>query len=473
MQTRRDLYQAHKLMMQRVGLALLQGEPDIAESPMRRLSVAAFSGAMVAVLIAAIFGIIGFIHPGGARDLDKGGMIIIEKETGTKYVYNTKLKAMEPVLNYASAKLALDMDAPPQRVVSRSSLSKYTRGPLIGIQNAPDSLPDTKHLVKKPWSVCVRTDTTTNNGTRPVSSLVAGEKVGGKDIGDQAVLVKANNVFYVIWHGQRMRTTLSENQAGNVFRATPVPVSQTWINQVDEGPDFVAPLVSHPGAPKRDVAPNARVGQVYVTSENGNTYYELTSMGFARISESQKTLLLADAHTKSKAYPGQTVAPITTQLSTVNAEPTTALLNAKLPPTIPNFVSWDPTTPLCAVYAHTSDGVTSAQITTGGTVPHVADAQPQETAALDQVVLPPGGAALIGLLPGAGQLSAVNTWYIVNDAGICFQLSSQDTAKKLGYDTNDAAPLPKTILSLIPTGPLLDPKAAKLPVQTPAAKTGG
>src|SRR3954470_21684468 len=101
MQTRRDLYQPHKLMMQRVGLALLQGEPDVAESPMRRLSVAAFSGAMVAVLLAAVCGVMGFISPGGARGLDQGGAVIIERETGTKYVYDTNGKRMLPVLNYA------------------------------------------------------------------------------------------------------------------------------------------------------------------------------------------------------------------------------------------------------------------------------------------------------------------------------------------------------------------------------------
>lgn len=36
MQTRKDLYQAHRLMMQRLGMALLQAEPDVPESPMRR-----------------------------------------------------------------------------------------------------------------------------------------------------------------------------------------------------------------------------------------------------------------------------------------------------------------------------------------------------------------------------------------------------------------------------------------------------
>lgn len=67
MQSRRDLYQAHRLMTQRVGLALLQGEPDVAESPMRRLSVGAFAGVMVGLLVVAVFGIWGLLSRAAPR----------------------------------------------------------------------------------------------------------------------------------------------------------------------------------------------------------------------------------------------------------------------------------------------------------------------------------------------------------------------------------------------------------------------
>ncbi len=473
MQTRRDLYQAHKLMMQRVGLALLQGEPDIAESPMRRLSVAAFSGAMVAVLIAAIFGVIGLISPGGARDLDKGGSIIIEKETGTKYVYDTKKDQMLPVLNYASAKLALNVDNPPQRVVSRKSLSKYSRGTMIGIPGAPDSLPDPAHLVKKPWSVCVRNGRTTTTGARPVTSLVAGQQVGGQALRDnEAVYVQVGTKYYVIWNDQSLQVSLPPNQASNILQAAPVPVTQTWINQVTPGAAFAAPPIPGRGAPKRGVGQGARVGQVFwVPSGAGKAWYVLMSNGFSRISETQAVLLNADPLTKLKAYNGNMPADQQAQPSMVTSESAAPLQNDKLPQSIPNFVQWDAASPLCSVYAHTDTGSVAAQLTLGGSVPYIADASTQETA-LDQVVLPPGGAALVGLLPGEGQLNAINSWSIVNDAGISFPLSSKDTVKKLGYDTKDAAPIPKAILSLLPTGPKLAWEAARMPVPPPKAGVG-
>jgi hypothetical protein len=88
---------------------------------------------------------------------------------------------------------------------------------------------------------------------------------------------------------------------------------------------------------------------------------------------------------------------------------------------------------------------------------------------VDQVVLPPGGAALVGLLPGAGQLNAIKNWFIVNDAGISFPLPSKDTVEKLGYNVKDAAPVPTAVMALLPTGPLLDPKAATNVVPAPAS----
>jgi hypothetical protein len=59
----------------------------------------------------------------------------------------------------------------------------------------------------------------------------------------------------------------------------------------------------------------------------------------------------------------------------------------------------------------------------------------------------------------------------VNDAGVCFPLKSKDTAEKLGYQTSEAAPIPKGVLQLMPTGPTLDPAEARKPV--PAPKAGG
>lgn len=199
MQTRKDLYQAHRLTMQRVSLALLRGDPDLSESPTRRLTVSAFAGALVGILVVAGFGVWGLISPGGSGGLDKAGTLIIEKETGTKFVYSQQTKTMNPVANYTSARLILDTDKVDTKSVSQKSLDKYPRGPMVGILGAPDSLPDSKHQVQGPWSVCVHSAVTAKGTTTSYSSLVVGRGVGGRSLGDgEAVIVQDAGQPWVI-----------------------------------------------------------------------------------------------------------------------------------------------------------------------------------------------------------------------------------------------------------------------------------
>src|SRR3954452_5769210 len=110
MQTRKDLLQAHRLMTQRAAQALLIGEPDSPELPLRRINVASFIGIMIAILVGAAFGIVGLLSGGGgAQDLEKPGTLIIEKETGARYVWcQGGTRELCPVANFASAKLLSD-----------------------------------------------------------------------------------------------------------------------------------------------------------------------------------------------------------------------------------------------------------------------------------------------------------------------------------------------------------------------------
>ena len=82
MQSRRDLFQAHRLMTQRASLALLRGEPDIPDQPLRRLNVAAFSGVLVAVIVTGLFFILGLLGHGGSSLQEQPGTLVIDKQTG-------------------------------------------------------------------------------------------------------------------------------------------------------------------------------------------------------------------------------------------------------------------------------------------------------------------------------------------------------------------------------------------------------
>jgi hypothetical protein len=106
MQSRRDLYQAHRLMTRRAALALLRGEPDVPDQPLRRLNVAAFSGILVAVIVTGLFFMWGLLGHSGSPLQDQPGTLVNEKGTDYLFVFCQGGSKLCPVVNYASARLA-------------------------------------------------------------------------------------------------------------------------------------------------------------------------------------------------------------------------------------------------------------------------------------------------------------------------------------------------------------------------------
>ncbi|GAA2086255.1 type VII secretion protein EccB [Actinomadura alba] len=464
MQTRKDLLQAHRLMNQRASQALMMGEPDHPEQPLRRLAVATFSGVMVGVLIAAVFGILGILRPGGATGLQKAGMLIVEKETGARYVWCENGKLC-PVANYVSARLLAGADAKSRRTVSRNSLTKFERGPLIGISGAPDTLPDAKRLVKTPWSVCVRTVEMGVSGSTPVVTLVAGRSVGGQPLGDgQGAVVMADNQAWLLWQNKRFK--VPDYAVASMTQNKPV-VAAKWLNALPEGPAYAVPPIARRGEAVQGPNGQARIGQIF-TTENGAAYVLLED-GLARISELQMQLLRADPDTV-KAYGGGNITPIRTDSAKANANPSSRnLASPELPPRAPSIVPYTDTSPLCAAYEDAS-GNTGGRLRIGGTLP----APPQSVAptGADQFVFPPGGAAVAGLVPSEGKASAVSTYFLVAE-GRRFAFKSAEEATKLGYAIpGNAANVPAEVLGLIPLGPTLDAQAAGQQLQTNASATG-
>jgi hypothetical protein len=205
------------------------------------------------------------------------------------------------------------------------------------------------------------------------------------------------------------------------------------------------------------------VGQVFVS---GGEYYVLLDDGFAKISQTQAQLLLDDAATQA-AYPGnQAIKAIEIDPARVSGKQSSkALLDERLPPTMPSIQRWDPSTPLCVVYAHTDQDQAGAQLSIGGTVSAAEVATSGQSNQVDQVLMPPGKAAVIGILPGSGLQNDINSWVIVNDQGLKYQVSSKDVVTKLGYDLTKAAPVPSNIVSLIPSGgATLDITEASCPI---------
>ncbi|MET8334021.1 type VII secretion protein EccB [Streptosporangium canum] len=472
MQTRRDLYQAHKLMTQRLGMALLQGEPDVSESPMRRHNTAMFGGILVAVLVTAVFGVIGLIRPGNATGLTEPGNLIVEEETGAIYVYSAPQKKMIPVTNVTSARLLLNTQDVKVRAVTAASLATYDRGTLVGILGAPESLPARDRLVRAPWSVCVAEGVDTNGERKPYTSLIGGFRVGGAPVEQGSAMVvreKEGSQAWLLWANQRLKVAARTVRA--LTQEQPRQVPAAWLNALPEGHVFEGPAIPGLGGPAR--GPDGRrsaVGRVFTVPPVAGgpaKWYVLLADGLADISPLQATLLLADPAIK-QAYGRAEPLPKEIAPATANGakQSGTRLGVSGLPASMPRIVSSSPTSPLCAVYSDTERGSTQATLTIGSTAPLP---QPpkgwfnQDVA--DRVTLSRGAGALVGVLPGNGRTEAMRPLYLIGDQGRRHAILSADTLPSLGYELKDVAPLPTQIVKLIPEGPALDPAAAKAPVQ--------
>src|SRR5215472_3240593 len=103
MQTRRDHVQAYHFAVSRMASALTGADPGAGEAPFRRGTFGLVLGAVLAGLAAAAALVIGFLDPAPAATWKQQQAIVVEKETGTRFIYLGG--ALHPTLNYTSARL--------------------------------------------------------------------------------------------------------------------------------------------------------------------------------------------------------------------------------------------------------------------------------------------------------------------------------------------------------------------------------
>jgi type VII secretion protein EccB len=469
-QTRRDQLQAYRFVTTRVQSALLHGEPDAPETPMRGIGVSMLSGIMVAVLVTVGFGIFGLLRPGGKEGWKASGTLVVEKETGTRFVYIAQDGALHPVLNYASARLILNTPDIAVKYFSRKSLADAPRGLPRGIQGLPDSMPDANGLVDGPWTVCSQPplqDGAAASMTVSVRYPPAGQRV---DHG-HAVLVKTRSDSYLLWDDHALKITspmavvalhYSENAA--------LRVAETWVNSVPPGPDLRAITIEGVGEPGPPVGGTAAtVGQVFQVPGSSTSvapqYWVMRRDGLALTTEMDAYLLIGDEGIKS-AYGGNTPKFIEISSSDVSAAPRSRdeATTSGFPATVPSQL--DPvgsgSQVVCAAYSDTSGASTHVTVSLTDRVP---GARPQTSipfsldgSTASQVLLPPGTAAVVRELPQDNQ--PTDSFFLITDAGGKYPVPSKDVLGILGYAGVNITPVPTGILHLIPTGPALDPASA-------------
>nr|BFD87992.1 type VII secretion protein EccB [Streptomyces sp. Xyl84] len=477
MQSRRDQVMAHQFLVSRLTSGLLRADPDLAEPPARRTNRGMTYGMVVAVVLAAGFLLFGFIKPGGNTSWRSGKSLIVEKGTGTRYVYDGRLHT---VLNYPSARLLLGPDMSTVSVAAQS-LAEARHGNPVGIPGAPDSLPPAASLNAHPWQVCAATEVTASGAHKPLTVLAVDAEHDGIGVGsDQGVLVKGpDGDPYLLWQDNRFRIPggRSALAALGYGGTDPLPVSAAFLDGVPAGADLTAPALPGLGSagPRLD-GHATRVGQVFTVQTPGSAqrYYVLGRDGLVPLTATQAALVLGDHRTKEKAYPASAPAAVTlsaqalggTLAATGSASAEAVRQSgARLPQQPPALLTVPDSAGVCV--GLDAQGTQALQVTlalvpvrslTDQALPPLKASAPA-CLAVDGIAVAPGGGGLVRALTSSGGGTGTAT-YLVTDSGVKYRLPSADAAKDLGYDLAAAEGLPAALLNMLPTGPDLSPASA-------------
>lgn len=463
MRSRRDQLQAYQFLRRRIVAALLTGEPDSPEAPMRRIVRTAFAGVMIAVMIGAVFGVIGVLKKGGATSWQTTDTIVVDKDSNAIYVWAAAKqngpRQLHPMVNLTSARLFLGSDK--KKNLSGKSLAGIPRTPLKGIRDAPLSVPSPKDLIGGPWAVCARTQ-----GNAPEVTLLAGVAQPGTALGGSAgVLVTATSGQdqFVVWKGKRFKIPDPRVLSALGFTSlAPQVVGAAWVNALSQGKDLTFPDVTGRGEFFGQVGGEpANVGQVFKVTSAGADQYAVAldtgvsnqGKGLAAISEGVARLLLADPEGGTESQVRVLAPSAFTQASKVDPPADWA----RYPPQ-----RLQPATAaiLCTGTTGSSDEGDPLSVSAANALPRgaqVVDLRSQQSegrALADQAYLRAGEAALV-----RGQGTS-KTLFLITDAGKKFPIGDDQSLAALGFVKARVATVPAEFLSLLPDGPSLSREAA-------------
>ncbi|MFJ3667467.1 type VII secretion protein EccB [Streptomyces sp. NPDC090106] len=473
MQSKRDQVQAHSFVMGRLTSGMLLADPDAPESPLARTTRGVLMGCLVTVLVGAGAFVYGLVSPGGDTSWKTQGTLVVNRETGARYLYLDG--RLRPVRNYASALLVGGGELTVQDVRT-SALRGTPVGAPVGIAGAPDSVPAASALNSGAWQVCSGVTDTGGSAT----TLVAGAPAAVTPVAaGRALLVSGpDRARYLVWQGSRLRLGADAGTAASLGygSATPRPVSAAFLDALVAGPGLAAPDVPGRGSAGPVLSGTAtRVGQVFRVRVPGSgaQYYLLREEGFVELTETGAALVLGDPATRAEAYGGAQPAALTlgADLLAARLAPagTASGLAAGLPASPPRLAATEPGTAVCAQVEPGRDGATGAtgRGTSGGVrvtsvlVPEDALAPVAQGAtevsaapclAVDRVVVGPGSGVLVRALD-AGGTQLADTTYLVADDGVKYRVPDSDALTALGYGEDDAVTLPSTLLAMLASGP--------------------
>jgi type VII secretion protein EccB len=452
MRSRRDQVQAYGYVVGRLSSALVHGEPDAVQTPMRRTTTGTVGGVMLGALGVVAFLIWGLISPvSKAAAAPTAGDLIVVSQTGASYIYTGG--KLQPVLNWASARLLLN-GSPQVQDETAAALASIPQGPPLGIVGAPDALPSRSAVNQGDWLVCAQ-----SSGGKPGAAVSIGAHAAASGQSDRAILVAVGGTRYLIWQGQRMRLDAPWiAQALGLGQAPVTQVSSAWLNAVPAGP-ALRPF-SLPGTGSQGPVlggQRTRVGEVLSANNVGSSdvLYLVESGGVAEIPATQAALDLASGGTAA-AYPGTVAAPVAVSPAAIPNAPVAHQPlpdGAGVPADPPHDYLGSAGDVPCMAYPSTGTGQPSLiwAAPLGGSAPDLSAPGVSPGAAdADLISVAPGGGALVQTQTAGG-----SSLFLVTDSGVKFPVPNTNAATALGYQAGQAAQLPAALLGLLPTGPSL------------------
>jgi len=283
MQTQRDHVHAHQFQMTRMSNALVAGDPAGVDNPFQRPIVGLLTGILVAVLVAGGFLVYGWLVPGGNTTWRKPGTVIVEKESGDRYIYAGG--RLRPVRNMTSALLLTGASA-TVKLVSHSSLGGVPRGAAIGLPDAPPVLPSSSDLVAGPWMACL-----TNGVHLDLDPAAPATPLGP----DEFALADSGDRRFLVWRDTKFEVTedavpIALGAAG----VAPVAAASSWLDALPTGEPIRIPTVPGKGGKGPALGGRAfRIGQLFTQSGGGRQRFLLRADGLAPIGEGAFRLLRA------------------------------------------------------------------------------------------------------------------------------------------------------------------------------------
>ncbi|OAN34510.1 type VII secretion protein EccB [Mycolicibacterium iranicum] len=432
----------HRFMARRMEHALVRGDTQMIDDPLRGQKLSLICGAVLAVIGVAICAVLAFVRPGA--NLGDAHVVVV-RESGAMYVRIDDV--LHPVFNLASARLIVGSAVEP-RVVSQRAVEHAELGSRVGIPEAPDQISPPLSAEESRWTVCDdQHATTVFAGPVSAGGVAPGRSVLVTPRGGSAALT------YLLHGGWRSRVDLRHGAVVRALRidgVAPQSVSPEVLAAIPEGPAIAPPHIADAGRPGPGILRDHPVGSV-VTS--GGDRFVVLADGLQRIGEVAADLIRYTDERAGAAIP-------TVSSAAVGSLPVVTSLPVTTYPGRGGVVT-DPV--VCAQWTQTlSETGSHTDLLVGTGLPTAAPP-------IGGVSVPAGRSVFVRSVGLTGTGRSAGSLFLLVDSGLLHGVRDDETAAALGL-AQPAVPAPWPILATLPRGPELSRDAASVARQSSTAR---